>query len=76
MYLVAERNDIGLGHGIFLLTNSFVTAAVRFFPAALLTKASWAQSVMSETDAVRADAIGNYVEFVVAIWDVSCRETD
>jgi hypothetical protein len=74
MYLAAERNDIGLGHGIFLLTNRFATA-VRFFPAALLTTASLAQSVMPETDAVRADAIGNYVEFVVAICDVSCRET-
>ena len=75
MYLAAERNDIGLGHDFSLGTNRFAATALQFCPAAIPTTASLARVVMSEADTVRADAIGNYAEFVVTVWDVGCRET-
>ena len=72
MYLAAERNDIGFGHGFSLVTNRFAATALRFCPAAIPTTTSLARVVMSEADAVRADAVGNYAEFVVTEWNVSC----
>jgi hypothetical protein len=75
MYLPAERNNIGLRHGISLLTSGFAATAVRLFTTAIPTAANLAQVVMPETDAVRADAIGNYAELVMTVWNVSCRET-
>ena len=74
MYLTAERNDIGLGHASCLVTNMFRVTALRLLSAAILTKAI--RVVMFEADVVRADPIGNYVEFIVTIWDVRGREAD
>jgi hypothetical protein len=72
MNLAAECNDFRLGHGSFLVANSFLVKALRFLPAALLTVAGLERMVVSEDDAVRADAIGNYAEFIVTVGNVCC----
>ena len=72
MYLATERNDIRLEHGFSLIANRFVATALRFFRATIPTAANLVKVMVSEADAVRADAIGNYAEFVVTEWNVSC----
>jgi hypothetical protein len=76
MNLVAECNDFRLGHCFFLVANRVLVnsqaTALRFRPAALLTITVLELMVVLEADTVRADAIGNYAEFLVTVGNVCC----
>ena len=72
MNLVAEGNDFRLGDDFFLVANGFHATALRYLPAALLTVAGLEWMVVPEANTVRADAIGNYAEFIVTVGNVCC----